>query len=105
MNTVGEEGQALLDLSRRMLVAAQEGDWEQVQMLEAQRHVGVVALAEGRQPDDPEWERVLTELVELDKEIIRHVAGARQELAATLAQFATRRGAVSAYDENLRHSL
>lgn len=76
----------LYQLTSKMRDAALEGRWEDVLQLEQSRHLLFQRLASQTQPQMPEHERLLSEMLAATDEISTLAAAHTAELRARLAQ-------------------
>ena len=82
-----------MTLTRAMLEAAREGDWEQVVALEAERHPLVMRPV----ANDEDSVRQLGELLALDRELNALVTRARDQAGAQWQADQDRARAIAAY--------
>lgn len=92
----------LYQLTSKMREAALEGRWEDVLQLEQSRHLLFQRLASQSEPQAPEQERLLTEMLAATDEISALAAAHTTELRARLAERGNAQHLVCLPVKNLR---
>lgn len=88
-----------LDLTRRMLDEARQGNWERVQWLENRRHFllrNCFDMADVL-PSPEAVHRLLHRIMEVDREVASRVSTARDETMAVLGELQRGKAATRAY--------
>ena len=86
--------QSLIDLTRRMVAAARNGEWDELQSLSAMRETLLAAYSAR-----PEETTELGELKRLDDTVLGLARRRREELGQTIGERQHRAAAVRAYQQ------